>query len=431
LAGAVADGLTVTHRILLATDFYPPFLGGAELQTQLLAQELTHRGHAVTVATVWHHGLAKSEDNAGVSIRRIRGLSMELPWAFSDPGRRRYHPPFPDPIITYELRRLIHRFRPNVVHASGWIAYSARLASATTGVPLALSAWDYGYACPIRTLSLNGRVCSGPTPEKCLRHVADGFGTAKTAAAVGGVLGLRRWLVAGVAGVHVPSRFAGEMAQRDLLPVEKWDLITLIPAMIRPPDGDASLVAGSRELLGRLPAEPFMLFVGALQQHKGIGPLLSAYERLSSPPPLVMVGTSWPDTPGEWPSRVTVLTDVPNSIVREIWRRSMFGILPSLVPETFGAVVTEAMQCGRPMIATSIGGPLDTVQPGETGLLVPPGDVAALMSAMQTLIDDSALRQRMGALARERVQERFSPDVVIPQYDAFYTRISSRTAGGR
>jgi glycosyltransferase involved in cell wall biosynthesis len=421
----------VTHRILLVTDFYPPFLGGAELQTQLLAQELTHRGHAVTVATVWHQGLAEFEDDAGVAVRRIRGLSMRLPWAFSDPGRRRYHPPFPDPAITYELRRLIHRFRPDVVHATGWIAYSARLACATTDVPLALSARDYGYVCPIRTLVRHGSICSGSGVSKCLRHAADGYGTAKSAAAVAGVLGLRKWLAAGVVGVHVPSRFAAEIGRRDLLPVEKWDRITLIPDMIRQPDGDASSVAASREVLERLPSEPFMLFVGALQRHKGIGPLLSAYERLSSPPPLVMVGTSWPDTPKEWPARVTVLTDVPNSIVREIWRRSMFGLFPSLWPETFGGVVTEAMWSGRPMIATSIGGALDTVQPGETGLLVPPGDVAALTAAMQTLIDDPALRQRMGALASERVRERFSPDVVIPQFDAFYTRISSSRAGGR
>ena len=43
-------------RVLLASDFYPPFIGGAERQVQLLAAALSNRGHAVDVATVWHEG---------------------------------------------------------------------------------------------------------------------------------------------------------------------------------------------------------------------------------------------------------------------------------------------------------------------------------------------------------------------------------------
>jgi hypothetical protein len=66
-------------------------------------------------------------------------------------------------------------------------------------------------------------------------------------------------------------------------------------------DGDAAPPAGSNQVLERLPAEPFGLFVGALQLRKGIAPLLSAYDRLNSPPPLVDVGTIWPDSPTVWP----------------------------------------------------------------------------------------------------------------------------------
>ena len=414
-------------RVLLVIDFYRPFIGGGELQTQLLAEELARRGHTVTVATVWHSGLSETETTQGVTIRRLRGLSMRLPWAFSGP--RRFHPPAPDPFITLGLVRLIRRFRPDVVHATGWIAYSTRLATMFTRRPLVVSARDFGYTCPIRTLIRRGETCTGPSFEKCLRHSAEQYGAPKALVAVSGVLGLRHWLIAGTAGVHVASRFVAQIARRDLLSDDD-KRIALIPNMIRPTStpniGPVKLGQESVEqVLERLPTEPFILFVGALQPHKGIEPLLSAYGRLNAPPPLVVVGTSWPDSPKEWPDGVTVLTDIPNPIVQRIWERSLFGVAPALWPEPFGNTVTEAMQHGRPIVASSVGGPLDTVEHGRTGFLVAPGDVDALSGAMQALVDDPALRERMGTLAREETQRRFSADIVVPQFEAFYARIAS------
>jgi glycosyltransferase involved in cell wall biosynthesis len=417
----------VTLRVLLVIDFYPPFIGGAELQTQLLAEELARRGHAVTVATVWHSGLRQTETTEGVAICRLRGFAMRLPWAFS--GRRHFHPPAPDPLITLGLVRLIRRFRPDVVHATGWIAYSTRVATKLMRRPLVVSARDFGYACPIRILVWRGETCSGPGFEKCLRHSAERYGPPKALFATSGVLGLRRWLIAGTAGLHVNSRFVAEIVRRDLVSGDEIR-IALIPDMIRPAstpdDGPVRLGQESVEqVLERLPSEPFILFVGALQSHKGIEPLLSAYRSLKAPPPLVVVGTSWPESPKEWPDGVTVLTDIPNPVVHRIWERSLFGVAPSLWPETFGGTVTEAMQHGRPIVASSLGGPLDTVEHGRTGFLVPPGDVEALTGAMQALVDDPALRERMGTLAREEMQRRFAADIVVPQFEAFYARIAS------
>ena len=434
----------MTLRVLLVIDFYPPLIGGAELQTQLLAEELTRRGHKVTVATVWHRGLRETEASHGVTIRRLRGLSTRLPWVYS--GHRHYHPPAPDPLITFGLVQLIRRFRPDVVHATGWIAYSSRLATMVTRQPLVLSARDFGYACPTRTLLWQGETCAGPRFGKCLRHSAQQYNSPKALFAVVGVLGLRHWLVAGTAGVHVASHFAAQIERRDLLPSHD-ERITLIPNMIRPistpgpistqgfgpagigpePVGGATSGAGSDAVrLEGLPSEPFILFVGALQPHKGIEPLLAAYSRMSGPPPLVIVGTSWPDSPKEWPRGVTVLTDVPNPVVQRIWERSLFGVAPSLVPETFGGVVVEAMRHGRPVVASAIGGPLDIVEHGRNGFLVPPGDVDALSAAMQALVDDRALRERMGNLARQDVQRRFGVHIVVPQFEAFYAGIASK-----
>jgi glycosyltransferase involved in cell wall biosynthesis len=70
------------------------------------------------------------------------------------------------------------------------------------------------------------------------------------------------------------------------------------------------------------------------------------------------------------------------------------------------------MAHARPVVASAVGGLLDLVVDGETGILVPPGDVPALRDALQRLLADEALRRRMGEAGRTRVRERFSWDAV-------------------
>ena len=83
--------------------------------------------------------------------------------------------------------------------------------------------------------------------------------------------------------------------------------------------------------------------------------------------------------------------------------------LTSAQPEPFGMVTLEAMAMGLPVIVTNIGGPLDQVSEGVTGLFVPPGDPAALADAIEKLMVNPELCRRMGAAGMERVQSHFSP----------------------
>jgi glycosyltransferase involved in cell wall biosynthesis len=83
-------------------------------------------------------------------------------------------------------------------------------------------------------------------------------------------------------------------------------------------------------------------------------------------------------------------------------------VLPSGQPEPFGGVVIEAMALGRPVVGTAIGGTPEQIEEGVTGLLVPPGDPAALAQALARLFEDAALRTRMGEAARRRFQSHFT-----------------------
>jgi glycosyltransferase involved in cell wall biosynthesis len=63
------------------------------------------------------------------------------------------------------------------------------------------------------------------------------------------------------------------------------------------------------------------------------------------------------------------------------------------------------MAYGRPVVATPVGGLIDAVVDGETGLVVPPGDVAALRGALERLLGDKELRRRLGAAGRLQMQQ--------------------------
>jgi glycosyltransferase involved in cell wall biosynthesis len=111
------------------------------------------------------------------------------------------------------------------------------------------------------------------------------------------------------------------------------------------------------------------------------------------------------------------------------WDRALFGVVPSVGAETFGNVVTEAMSRGRAVVASRLGGIVDIIEDGRSGLLVPANDDAALASAMQDLIDDAALRARLGAAARRRVA-LFAASRVLPRFEALYRELlAGRTAG--
>ena len=88
------------------------------------------------------------------------------------------------------------------------------------------------------------------------------------------------------------------------------------------------------------------------------------------------------------------------------------------------------MAAARPVVASDIGGLSEIVAPGETGLLVAPGDAVQLSDAIARLLDDGGLRARMGAAARERV-ESFSPERIVPRILDVYTTVSLRTSRPR
>jgi glycosyltransferase involved in cell wall biosynthesis len=143
---------------------------------------------------------------------------------------------------------------------------------------------------------------------------------------------------------------------------------------------------------------PHVLYAGRLSEEKGVLELLEATAGL----PRVVVG----DGPLR-PRVPDAVGFVPPEQLGPYYERAAVVCVPSR-REGYGVVVREAMAWGRPVVATAVGGLLDAVEEGVTGLLVPPRDPAALRAALERLLGDASLRAELGANARRRAEESYS-----------------------
>jgi glycosyltransferase involved in cell wall biosynthesis len=104
-------------------------------------------------------------------------------------------------------------------------------------------------------------------------------------------------------------------------------------------------------------------------------------------------------------------------------------ILPS-VAEAFGLAITEALYLGTPVVATRVGGIPEIVDDGIDGVLVPPGDSAALADSIVDLLNDPARLKRMAGAGRDKVMNRFRFDNMVRAYEELYLEIACETQEG-
>jgi glycosyltransferase involved in cell wall biosynthesis len=167
----------------------------------------------------------------------------------------------------------------------------------------------------------------------------------------------------------------------------------------------------------RCPADgaPTVLFVGKDLRRKGGDLVLEAFARAREKVPAARLLLL---TAGERPRGVD-LTGV--EFVRPTWDRAAVATLyrgaavfamPSRC-ETWGDSLIEAMAFGLPCVGVADEAMPEIVEDGRTGLLVPPGDAAALAAALERLLADATLRRQLGDAGRDRVTQRFTWDAVV------------------
>jgi glycosyltransferase involved in cell wall biosynthesis len=98
-----------------------------------------------------------------------------------------------------------------------------------------------------------------------------------------------------------------------------------------------------------------------------------------------------------------------------LYQQAAVVVVPSVWEEPFGLVAVEAMATGVPVCASRVGGLADIVRHGETGFLFTPGDAAELAEQLNTLLEDAALRYRLGEAGRRVAEREYDWDVIIEQ----------------
>lgn len=233
---------------------------------------------------------------------------------------------------------------------------------------------------------------------------------------------LQQWLCA---AVHVaPDRvvqiYNGVDSQR--FHPRRDQVRTVLPAEFAP---DGATVVGT---IGRLSGEKDQLT------------LLKAFSQVCADYPdlqlrLVLVGDGPLQAPLEQFARDANIdarvwfAGARTSDIPEIFRALDIFVLPSL-GEGISNTILEARASGLPVVATRVGGNVELVVDGETGLLVAPADVAGLAHAITRYVRDPELRREHGRASRERIERDFSMDAMVRRYMAVYDAALSKGAPG-
>jgi glycosyltransferase involved in cell wall biosynthesis len=436
----------MSGTILFASEYYPPFApGGAEWSTAAWAAALARRGHPVTVVTP-NYGAPAREERDGVTVLRVpfplhlRPGQGEAPWLLHRNALfYRY--------FGWHIRRAAATGGAALIHAHGKAALVGALrAGQRLGVPVVATIRDVGLLCPLGfcTMFETGWTrfdCTTAQYEtRCmpyfLEHYHAGAGTLR-----------RAWL-------HTSLRLGWRDQQARFQALERVDAIigvshgilriyperlvgdgrgrvvhTLPPAVAAPSE---AAILDARRRLG-IAAGPLVLYAGKLSPGKGTPVLVAALPEIRHAVPGVrfafagkgeLVPPAAPD--------VHALGSIAQPDLFALYAGADLVVVPSVWPEPLSRVVLEAMQFGRPIVATRVGGTPEAVEDGVTGLLVERGDATALARAITELRRDPERRAKMGAAARARAGDVFREDRIVDALlDTYRAAVARHAVRGR
>ncbi|HEY8598105.1 MAG TPA: glycosyltransferase family 4 protein [Thermomicrobiales bacterium] len=240
--------------------------------------------------------------------------------------------------------------------------------------------------------------------------------------------GDRRWTGAVDATVSCSATNAAEVAEHyGLTPRVIYngiDIDQFVPRLRTDP-----AVHAWRERLAGRQDRPILLQASRMVRWKGAEYAIEALSLLrAEPAPVLALAGDGPYRPElarlaaahGVADRVIFLGDVPHEAMPALFPAVDILLGTSFVNETFGITLCEALACERAVIASDFGGFREVLRHGETGLLVPPQDSAALASAIDSLLADDERRANFGVAGRADVAARFSwPAVVGRVLDAY------------
>lgn len=367
-------------NILIVSNAYPPaFHGGAELVAHAQAKALVRRGHEVRVFA----GGRGPEVFEGIAVERVESAGDVY-----DAG------------VEARFAEILRSRRPDVVHFHNLVGLSTGIIGQAkrAGVKTVLTVHDAWGFCQRQTmLRPDGSLCDDATRcDECRAYVADATGRPVPIRVRNDFL---RDQFDELDAIVSPSRFLAGAYGAAGFPAEPLHVIG---------NGvDLERFAG----LVKAPGERTRFtFIGHLGEHKGVLVLLDAIGRLSADGGVAV------NIVGDGPllgrvrdeagrnDAIVVWGKTPNERIGEVLSQTDVLVAPSIWPENQSGVILEAMASATPVIATRLGGNVELIDDGVTGVLVTPRCAASLARRMRELAGRPGRVAAMGRAARAAIE---------------------------
>jgi glycosyltransferase involved in cell wall biosynthesis len=377
--------------------------GGQNVHVAELAKALARRGHTVVVHT--------RRDDPSLPRRVPLAAGVEVDHVDAGPARELPK----DELLPHmeafgaELRRTWRRERPDVAHSHFWMSGLATLAAARPlRIPVAHTFHALGS---VKRRHQGGRDTSPPGRVELERVIARE---------------VDRIVATCSDEVFELLRLGADRRRITVVPcgVDRATFSEGGPAEARPPGAPSRLVMATRlverkgvgDVVRALPSLP------GVELHVAGGPDASELDRDAEARRLRELATEL-GVADRLVLRGRIARDALPALLR-----SADAVVCAPWYEPFGIVPLEAMACGVPVVATAVGGQIDSVVHGVSGLHVPPRDPEALAHAVRSLLADPDLRRDLGRNGVRRVQRRFGFDRVAAATQDVYAELSASAA---
>ena len=392
-------------RILLVNDIGRP-TGGAELQMLSLRQGLRELGHDVRLFASKASLVGDSPFLADYSC-------------FGSNSRLQVLTQTANPSAYWQLRQILQDFKPDVVHLRIFLGQiSPLILPLLQDVPCIYQMAMYRPICPKGTKILpDGSNCQYEAGKNCLSL---------------GCLTSQSW------SMLMLQRRLWKLWRNNidcLVALSEGMKAKLESAGVAPVDVVYNGVK-ERQMRPILSDPPTVAFAGRLVATKGIEILLRAFHIALKSVPSAQLLIAGRGNDEESLRGLAATLGIAKNIIwlghidREQleakFDRAWVQVIPSLWSEPFGNVTTEAMMRGTAAIASAVGAQPEIVADGETGFLVPPGDIEALASKLTTLLSNRELAETMGENGRQRALNKFSEASRDRNFLAIYERIQAK-----
>ena len=382
-------------KILIVNEFYYPYQrGGAEVSTQLLAEELVNLGHQVTVCCSFSQN--KIETHNGVKIHYMKvnplywggnstspsGLKKAL-WHIID---------LCNPFIVKPFLKILEKEKPDILHTNNLSHFSTLIwfLSSLKKIPVCHTIRDYYLLCHKCTMFKNGCNCI----KRCPSCKATSFSKRYFSKYVNGVVGISQFILDCHTSFNVFSKAKNKAVIFN--PVKKTSTNT---------EHKVNHAIG---------------FIGTIHPSKGIEVLIKAFAKCNLNNYQLLVAGSGDSTYIEYLKQLagnSKVTFLGRQVASEFYTRIDLLVVPSLWNEPFGRTVVEAQSAGIPVIASNKGGIPEILADRKSGMCFNPDIEEELTTCIQNFVNKKIQFENNFRF------ENFSSPEIAQKYILFYETI--------